>query len=255
MPLLPEQELKRPSSHNLVELIRLNTYHASKKNIYLLSYSRKFDYFTNTLLADEFNLILLYYDLHNSYKIENGASLMMSQFAELFENEHEGIVLGHSFDGYIASQLASILPAINYCVLIDTANTFEAEKYINKHVVRSLFQNLYRQIAIRRDFGYPFSLVRHVVRNLRKPKKEYDHSVRTGAEFFFKNVTFSPIINNCIFFKATRSCMGNKEHGLNWKPYVAGDFDLIDIVADHVTIKAQYDLIASHIVRIIKENN
>ena len=255
MPLFPEPELKRPASLNLVELIGLNTQNPARRNLYLLSYSRQFDYFVNTVLADEFNLMLVYYDLHSSYKIENGAELMMAQCVELFAHEREGIVLGHSFDGYMASQLASVLPTVNYCVLIDTTNAFEAEKYVNKHVVKSLVQNLYRQIALRGDFGYPFSLVRHVVRNLKRPQKDYDRSVRLGADFFLKNVAFSPIINHCIFFKATRSCMANQEHGLNWRPYVSGNFHLINIVADHVTIKEQYDRIAGHIVRIIKENN
>jgi surfactin synthase thioesterase subunit len=245
-PARPAPPVVRPA-----KATSLNGHLPSRRNFYVLSYSPGEIEFMDDELTDNFNFIHLYFDIHNSCKVPGGAQLIMKQLAGILRNDKQAIVLGHSCNGYVAHQLAAILPQISHCVIVDAFNEFLHDEYVRKNPIRSLATNLYRQMIQNRDPGYLMSLARHFLRNLRKPKIAYDYGVREGAECFYHTVRNSPCINDCIFFRATRSTMSNPRHGWNWRPYVGGKFHLLPIRADHVAIKEHRKEIAAHIVRIV----
>jgi hypothetical protein len=233
----------------------LNVFDPLKRNFYVLSYSLDEVEFFDEALTDHFNFIHLYFDIHNSCKTAGGPHIIMDQLVHIIKNDRDAVVLGHSCNGYIAHQLASVMPQISHCVIVDAFNEFKKEDYVRKNALISLAANLYRQVIKNRDPGYPLSLARHFLRNLRKPKIAYDLGVREGAESFYREVQNYPAMNDCIFFRATRSSMSNPEHGPNWRPYVKGVFHLIPVKADHVAIKEHRKEIAGHIIRIAFNKN
>lgn len=227
---------------SLVKAIALNTPSAKKRNFYILSYSPGEDLlFRGEHLSNYFNLIYLYYDLYNCYKIENGSQSIVCELTKIIERDDDAIVFGHSFNGYVAHQLACILPQISYCVMIDTYNFFELDKYNGKHFFSNLLGNMYKQVVLNKDYVYPFWLFRSFYKKKSFVKTEDYAEFKKGCDVFLENFHNRQAINNCIFFKASRSFFRYKEHGYSWKPYVKGQFYLKNLITDHKHIMQRLD--------------
>jgi hypothetical protein len=165
--------------------------------------------------------------------MDNGSQLIMAELITIIEQDDDAIVFGHSFNGYIAHQLACFLPQISYCVMIDSYNFFELGAYKGKHFFSNLLGNMYKQIIKNKDYIYPFWLLRNYYRNQTFVQSDAGIDFTKGVDSFLEHFKNKLAINNCIFFKASRSFFRYKEHGYSWEPYVKGQFYLKNIITDH----------------------
>jgi acyl-coenzyme A synthetase/AMP-(fatty) acid ligase len=245
--------LNQNHQKELVMAIGLNEHAKEKPNLYILNYAQnnRYQHFINSPLANQFNLISLCYDLLSSHDIINASQLMLDQLAEIIGKHPNSIVMGHSFDGYIAYQLACIVPQISYCVLIDTYNYNDYEKYQVKHGFKASVKSMLRHTFIYKDYTYPFHIAGIFYGRIKKKKHTYNENFLKGMDSFTANKTFGSTINNCIYFQASRSYPRTKDHGFGWKAYVGGDYHFFNIITDHNAILEKHaSAISDHIGKI-----
>ncbi len=221
---------------NLIEVKELNVYSETKKNLYFLHHHHDstYDSLIKGPLSAHFNLMMCYYDLRHIYTIDNASNRILQELESLIGKQENPIVVGYSISGYLAHQLACILPNIT-CTMIDTYNYFEIEKYNKKMDLKSKLQNLFWQIVQNKDFIYPWFLLQSKYKRLFiKKRKVWDSwTFLDSVNFLIKTLTNKRALNNCIYFQASRYY---QDYGMSWKAYIKGNFHYFSFKATHKTI-------------------
>lgn len=235
----------------------LNGHSKAKKNLYILIHSgdKNYDWVVDSSLSNELNIISLYYDLHNSYKIKNFAKLLVAQLAVFIAPNKNSLIMGHSFNGYLAYQIGCIVPQISYCILIDTYNYFKHEKFPASYGFDKTAKTILTHIFKNKDYKFPLYLAKTLFYKLITKKEVTDNDFIKGIEYLKEKIKQNQLINNCIYFQASRSFPGIHNHGESWKPYVKGDFLLINLNANHLTILQEHSSTITTYIETIMQSN
>jgi|GEM_PF-1934410 len=218
--------LKQRNTNNLLfEKIVLNSYDANRQTLYLLNNGRNsYGPLINTTLASKFNLIELVFDMYGHNNNADYAGLVLTQLANEIGAHKESLVLGMSFSGFMAHQLACLLPQISYCILLDTYDYFEYEKYLQKTATRkAVIASLFWHVFKNGDWGYPIYFIQwRKNRKINKKNKIKNDIGRDGKSnkifiekinYFVSSLQHQTTFNNCIYFQATRH---KKDIGRSW---------------------------------------
>jgi acyl carrier protein len=251
--------LRKPEQMNLyVERKSLNEYIPGKRNLYLLNQGRDDCYgrFVSTPLAAFFNLIELAYDMNADPED------VINQLVHAIAKQDRCVVIGLSFSGFIAHQLACVLPNITCCVLLDTFDYFDYGKYTDQpQTIKNKLDSLCWHFFINGDFGYPMFVLkrRHEYRQLKKlgliRKKNYKE--REQSRLYVENINRfiarlqqQPTINNCLYFQASRY---KRNIGKSWKSKVGGKFYYEKLFCVHSDIiEKEASAIAKFIIKNAK---
>jgi len=235
----------------------INQYDEAKRNLYILigqmGIVPDYNQFINSTLRENFNLICIYYDSKKCFTIEMSYQITLDQMMEVVDKEKQSVVLGFSFDGFIAHHLACLLPKISYCVLIDTFTYFDdGDQVIDKSILGNL-KTIYRHMIIYKDFSFPlFIIKRYLEKKQEKKSSRSNNEMRDlsqkGFNYLLENIKIKTSVNNCIYFQASRHQSQVANHGIGWKYYTGGTFYFFNLVADHKTIlKKHTSTIVKHI--------
>ena len=215
-----------------------------------------YNQFINSTLRENFNLICIYYDSKKCFTIERSYQIILDQMMEVVDKEKQSVVLGFSFDGFIAHHLACLLPKISYCVLIDTFTYFDdGEQVIDKSILGNL-KTIYRHMIVYKDFSFPLFIIKRYFEKKQEKKTSRTNSElrdlsKKGFNYLLENIKIKTSVNNCIYFQASRHQSQLANHGIRWKYYTGGTFHFFNLIADHKTIlKKHMSTIVKHINRI-----
>src|SRR5690606_27082373 len=87
-----------------------------QKNIYVITHYKSAEYGRLIhLLLKNFNVIMLYYDISTSYQAKNGVDKTIQNILSDIDHTKPGMVMGFSFNGYLAHYTASVLKNITHC--------------------------------------------------------------------------------------------------------------------------------------------
>lgn len=244
----------------LVSVEHLNKSSLNKRNLYFIKgpANKKYDRLLNGPLKHVFNLIVVKYDLIKSYTIPGSNRLIMQQMADIISNDENAVVLGHSFDGFMAHQLACRVQGISYCVMIDTHNYFEYDRYAVGGDKMKLLKIVMIQLFINREYG----VLKILAKNLRDKlmglfRKTPKASVKTDSHkainFMLEENDCKEGARNCIYFQASNTLSVGE--GRSWRPYISGDFHLFTLKGTHNNIHVRHaDKMAAIINRLIMED-
>lgn len=225
-----------------------------RKNIYIITHYKSTEYDRLIhLLSKNFNVLMLYYDISASYQSENGVDKTIQNIISGIDRKKPGMVMGFSFNGYLAHYIASVLKNITHCIVIDTPNYFEYEKYKNFNPAQlgiNLVKNLYRNKDLK--------LITYYVGRLFQKKEKPDENRLTLDKNFIRAINtfterlgYPSCLNNCIYFKASRTGILNNNHGKGWKGYTLKNFHLFEVIATHSTmLEERYEVMYEQILRL-----
>jgi acyl carrier protein len=243
-------------SKRIFESIPLNGSSAGKRNLYLLDSAKNGRYkkLLSTALSVQFNLIEIIYDIYAD-PVE-----VLDQMALHISKNDKSVVVGHSFHGYVAHQLACKVTQIAYCVMMDTYDYFDYQKYIQPVTLRSKISRHYWHFCKNKDFKYP--LHRLIIRYYKyktRNKPVDSERVRLSAlhnqriNCFLDSVNQTSTINNCIYFQGSRT-HGNISQ--TWQRKVGGEFHFLSLICTHSNIvRKKAVAIADVIIKITQAAN
>ncbi|TSD65020.1 non-ribosomal peptide synthetase [Inquilinus sp. KBS0705] len=239
------------NSTGLVATHQLNKHLEGRQNLYILDNSpgNKYKHFKDTSLSLRFNITIIYYDLRKSHQLPNGSSIIMTAMIKIVGVQNGSIVMGHSFDGYMAQQLACVVPQITWCILIDTYNYFDMKKVYFKYTLKTFIKAMAWHIINAGDYGLPAVLLKAKLFKV-KPKAPADNSFIEGITYMLAQVKNYKTINNCLYVKAGRSHLWDKGDFFGWKNHIGGVFKACSLKTTHAEIISNEALA---ITRLINE--
>ncbi len=249
---------RRPDSMpKLVSVDYLNKSSANRRNLYFIKgpASKKYDQLLNGSLKHTFNLIAINYDLIKSYTIPGSNRLIIQQMTDIISNDKNAVVIGHSFDGFMAHQVACRAQGIGYCIMVDTHNYFEYDRYAIRGDKMKLLKVVMIQLFVNGQYGILTTLMK-ILRNklinlLRpSPKTSVKSNSHKAINFMLEENNCIKGARNCIYFQASNTLKVGE--GQSWKHYMSGDFHLFTLKGGHNDIHIRHaDKIAAIINRLI----
>ncbi|MES2828462.1 MAG: AMP-binding protein [Bacteroidota bacterium] len=219
---------------SLIEVIELNGFQVNRNNLYFLHNlpDRVYDPLINSALSETFNLKLLYYDIKSEQS--DKVALIMQQIENIISHHQEVILVGYSFSGYLAHQLAALHKQVTHCVLIDTYHYFEREKYKRKLDIVSRMKSLHWHVVKNRDILYPLFLLTEKYNWIKEKKKVWkDEQFFAGVESMLAELKEDKAEAICIFFQASRR---DKDYGRGWQSNFGREFNFESFNVTHHTI-------------------
>lgn len=242
---LSEYVIKQKNNLTLIEKIEINGYDSGKRNLYFLNNNRSEIYknfYENSLLA-HFNLIEIYYDIYGSSKASNHPEIVLNKLADEIGKYANSIVVGYSFNGYVAHQLACKVTQVTHCVLIDTPDYFEHYNSVRPQNIIAKITSVFWHVFYNKDLEYPKyaaeillkKLLRVCTEKIKQTKKD-----RQKSDMFVKQINhftsilqYKSTLHSCIYFQASRP---RQDVGRSWQTKVGGDFYFKSIACDHDAI-------------------
>jgi acyl-coenzyme A synthetase/AMP-(fatty) acid ligase len=234
----------------LINTTRLNEHFPNRSNFYFLNHGKNnfYEPFVNTVLSSRFNLLEIVYDLYGNRKLGENPELVIEQLKEEIAAHPNSIVAGYSFSGFVAHQLSCIVPGIAYCVLIDTVDYFDYDKYITPVTFKKRLQSLQWQIFENKDSSYPLYYLQERFKTVPVKPQSGNNIFNNGVNAFLLALKHPLTINNCIYFQATRS---HKNLSESWGSRVGGTFNYIKLRCTHEDIlKKKSAIMAEHISQL-----
>jgi acyl-coenzyme A synthetase/AMP-(fatty) acid ligase/acyl carrier protein len=193
-----------------------------------------------TELTDKFNLSFLYYDLYCIEQSNNAVNIILAKMVETLNKRNNPILIGHSFNGYIAFQLAALNDNIPLCILLDTPNYYRYADYLSKNKLRIVYSIL-KKVLIEFSFDWTVHYVRQKLkkRNIHKSSISLDNRFVEIINIFLGQTHHSAISGNCFYIKATSAFIRNPYHGYDWKNHVKGKFFLSKFHCDHLGLLSE----------------
>lgn len=247
----------------LVSVERLNESVLNRKNLYFIRNSlakRSYDQLLDGPLKHAFNLIVVGYDLYKSYTIPGGNRLIMQQMVDVIVNDKNAVVIGYSFNGFIAHQLACRVQGISYCILVDTFNYFDYERYAIEKDRLKLLKVLMVKLFVNREYVVLKILLKTLCRKLISlVRKTLNTSVEAdfikAINFMLEECNSKEGARNCLYFQASDTLRVGGE-GKSWEHYISGDFHLVTLKGEHNDIFIKHaDEMAAIIRRLIAEDH
>lgn len=255
---LNEYLIQQKNNLSLTEKIEINGYDSGKRNLYFLNYGRNESYknFYESSLSTHFNLIEIYYDMYASSNASNHAEIVLNKLADEIANYANSIVVGFSFSGYLAHQLACRVTQITHCVLIDTPDYFEYYNSVRPRNIITKITSVFWHIFYNKDFGYPEYAARKFL-EMCTAKHKHTEKDQQQSDLFIKQINhftcllqYRPTLHSCIYFQATRN---HKNVGRSWQTKVGGDFYYKSMPCTHLGIVAKADVMVDFIMEILKD--
>ena len=228
-----------------VHIVQHNSYISGRKNMFIIGGTEKqFEILLNAYLSNTFNISFLNYDLIGSSSHVDGATKILERMIEIVSLEKEVVIVGYSFNGYIAHQLAGAIPQASCCVLLDTPNYFDYEPYRQRSlfkVVSSIFKTTFWE----KDYLFPWFVLGGIVKSLKykimaavpeQVIQEESKRFNDAINFYLSHLNQRSVSSNCLFIKATRAFGRNYNHGYNWKDHFSGLFKIFVIKGGHSDI-------------------
>jgi len=227
-----------------VALIRHNTYIPGRKNMFIVGHygtGKEFEILLNTKLSHVFNIAFLNYDLIGSSGYEGGAQRVLDRMKEIIAVEKETVIAGYSFNGYIAHQLAGVIPQVSCCILFDTPDYFNFEPYRHR-ILSKVAVSILKTTFLEKDFRFPWFVLGIIARSLKRKirKSDPDPSALEESKIFIDainnyilHLNQKSVPSNCLFVKATRAFGWNYDHGYSWQDHFSGVFKMLVIRGDH----------------------
>lgn len=243
----------------LVSVEHLNESAPNRKNLYFIRNSlakRSYDQLLDGPLKHAFNLIVIGYDLYKSYTIPGGNRLIMQQMVDVISKDKNAVVIGYSFNGFIAHQLACRVQGISYCILVDTFNYFDYERYAIEKDRLKLLKVLMEKLFVNREYVVLKILMKTLYRKLiGLVRITLNTSVEAdfikAINFMLEECNSKEGARNCIYFQASDTLRVGGE-GKSWEPYISGDFHLFTLKGEHSDIFIKHaDEMAAIIRRLI----
>ncbi|MBC7552354.1 MAG: non-ribosomal peptide synthetase [Taibaiella sp.] len=250
----------------------INPRSEQKRNFYFINRFRganDYKFLINSQLAERFNLIHLLFNLEGIEQIEP-AETVLRELGELItkQNKNGGaILLGLSFHGFVAQQIAAMFPAVKDCILLDTYNYFEIQTYAQKRnklltlaIVLKNAARAYDRQLLANYLGPRLSKLINQARPhtpLEQPspyRQNKKHSF--WQQYYLKAAEEGKAVlqANCLFFRATRTFETHPTHGYNWKKHVNGQFNLFNVKCGHTLITGEIPskIMVNKIMQVIK---
>jgi acyl-coenzyme A synthetase/AMP-(fatty) acid ligase/acyl carrier protein len=252
---LSEYLIQQKNNLSLIEKIEINGYDNGKRNLYFLNTGRNECYknFYESSLSAHFNLIEVYYDIYGSNDASDYAEIVVNELADEIANYANSIVVGYSFNGYVAHQLACKVTQITHCVLIDTIDYFEYAKYVKLQNTITAIRSVFWHIFHNKDFGYPAYAVRRLlakclvkIKDTENDQQQSDLFIKQ-VNYFTSQLQYKSTFHNCIYFQATRNY---KNLGRSWQTKVGGDFYYKSLNCNHLEIITKANDMADFIIEI-----
>jgi len=230
--------IKNVINKSLVSIVRVNGFDSKKKTICFINYQSEngFNHFISDELNSYFNLVDLSYDLYGAYFNDHHSRLIIEKMKELLIDDHDVILFGYSFNGFIAHQLSAISDNILTTVMLDTPNYFEYDNYLISRQIKSINKIFFRDFKknyiilllgkIKRFVG---SYLKHII--LKKPEPNTLH--RKCVNKVLNELSYKKSRSHCFFVKSNLTCFLIFSHGINWKKYFIGKFQIIELDVYH----------------------
>lgn len=234
----------------LVTTVELNMHTAGRKQLYLIHRTMETAYkqLVNSELSLHFNITGIYFDIVDIHQKGVPYDMLIDELCSIIGATDDSVVLGSSFNGYVAHQLACRLTQISCCILIDTYYYFDFKK--RKRGGTEMMQLIYRQTIREKDFGLLFYLARWMFKKpfMRRYVRNVFEPFRLALNDFVAYTQLPAVHNNCIYVEASRSTIIFEHTGSNWSAHTNGDFHLLQLTGDHTSITLDH---TDKIVRFI----
>jgi len=224
----------------LIEKVALNEFVTGKRTLYFLNNNKNNCYapFVTSPLSAEFNLIELFYDMYGSSSTFDYPQTILEQLAQEIAAQPNSVVVGYSFNGYMAHQLSCIVPQIASCILIETYDYFDYHNYTRPKNKKTRIASLYWHLFKNLDFGYPkYCLkersksrkLKHNGSDINKPRTLFIDKVNE----FLSSLQYKTTLNSCIYFQGSRN---DRDLGKSWRSKIGGEFHYQSMVCNHSDI-------------------
>lgn len=223
----------------------INGYDSARKSVYLV-YGSPTGSYTQLipLLSKRFNVYQLHYSIL-SVNNPSEADKIADQLVEAVEHE-ECIVMGFSFQGYLAHHIATRSSRVAYCVLFDTYNYFDYSPYLNRNPF-SVGNNLLRLVLMDKYWRLVPLLIKGLYKKVllrlnrgTKPTTEDLHFIR-AINIFTERHGYKATLNHCISINAAYTAIRNKAHGKGWARFTGKKFQMFTHPSTHNRLLADRD--------------
>ncbi len=255
---------QKENKESLIKVVEAASRCGTKKDFYLLNFpvSKEADALKQAL-HKKYNIVELFFDIQVKRSRSDINQVLTEQLVGIISRSTDAVVMGFSFNGYVAHQLACLLPQVSYCVLIDTLyylkpGYFGIRKNKPKRSMPEMLMAIAREMINNKDYGILRSIFKKKYERWLKGSLANKSSkpVLKGIESFTAAISYKYAINNCIYFQASRTAFKVKDHGHCWKQHISGRFYFKNLVAEHKNIIQKHALkMAAYIDEVISKNN
>lgn len=232
------------NNNNIVHHIIVGDYSSKKRNIFFINDfngGNNYTHLINTEIANKYNIVHLFYNLEAGVKFYSAEDIVDVLIGVIKENysDSDAIIIGYSFNGYVAQLMSAKSSLIKCCIMLDTPNYYDWGNYISPkssmQKVRGVLKNIYQVKKI--NF-----LVNYLLKKINK-NKIYDagNPFNNGEDFlhavreFLKSTDYKKYhtIHDCLFIKASYEYVFYPDHGYNWNKYINGNFKIEHLECSH----------------------
>ncbi len=188
--------------------------------------------------VNEFNIFVLRYNQYDKDSYVKG-QLFFEKMAETIDQKigREFILIGNSFHGYIAAQIAQIRPLCKSVILLDTpfykfsvSSVLKNKNLKNRNSIKNLF---YLSLN---PFKWKLVLykVRKILKNKYMPKQEKYSDFTLSVIDIVKNNRPINKIQNLVYLFFNQSGITNNKDILDWQKVTKGNFKLVEFNIGHL---------------------
>ncbi len=228
---------------------KVNEFNPKRKTLFLINRfadNNDYKHIADSVLSNTFNIVHLLNHLDDVKDISDIEAIIQQMADEitLLSSTGGAYLLGFSFQGFLAHQVATSCNAVKACIMLDTYNYFELESYARKRSKIETLINVSRTAISAGDFELLFRFLKSRLLPLKDEKQKinkeatlekksnlwqsYYHAAREKGN--------DRISCDCIFFRATRTLSSHGTHGRNWKINTKGKFSYFNIHCKHIEI-------------------